>query len=92
MKKGAFVLLALSLILCVAAASAQPYAAGAYYSIDYPDSFTLDNASYTDQSTEENQWLFMLTGNDCLIDAAATTVEDYKGFTLADATSTEKSA
>ena len=73
-----------------ASAGAETYAAGGYYTIDYPDSMVLDNTAYTDDSTEDTQWLFLLSGDDYLIDAALTSVPDYAGFTLSAATDAEK--
>ncbi len=93
MKKPAALLLALCLAFTLpAAAFAATYSAGGYYTVDYPDALTLDDTSYADENTEEDVWLFMLSGDDYLIDASINTVDDYAGFSLYDATEEEKQA
>ncbi|NLI22923.1 MAG: hypothetical protein GX418_15420 [Clostridiales bacterium] len=92
MKKLAALSLALLLALSLTAATAETYAAGSYYTIDYPETLTLDNTSYTDESSADYEWLFMLTGEDYLIDASLSPVSDYEGFSLYSATEDEKQA
>lgn len=88
MRKLAALTLTLLLVLSLGltAAVAETYTAGSYYTIEYPDTLTLDNTSYTDESTEESTWLFMLEGDDYLIDAAIGAVEGYEGVSLYSAT------
>ncbi len=88
MKKFMAVLLALALLCGVAAA--ETYTAGHYYTIDYPDALSLDDSSYTDDNTDTSTWLFMLLGDDYLIDASVSTVEEYAGFSLQGADETQK--
>lgn len=88
MKKLMAVLLALALLCGVAAA--ETYTAGSYYTIDYPDTLSLDDSSYTDDSTTTSTWLFMLLGDNYMIDASVSTVEAYAGFSLQSADDTEK--
>ena len=87
MKKWVAALVALCLPLV---AFAETYTAGGYYTIDYPEAYTLDDTSYTDESTEDNLWLFLLDGETYLIDASVATVEGYEGFSLIGATDEEK--
>jgi hypothetical protein len=82
MKKFAALSLAFILALSLSVASAETYTAGNYYTIDYPDTLTLDNTSYTANNTEDSIWLFMLVGEDYLIDAALDKVDGYEGVSL----------
>jgi len=90
MKKLIAVLLSLSMLLTLSAAAAASYTAGDYYTVDYPETMTVDDESYTDENTEDDLWLFMLVGDDYLIDAGLTTVEVYEGFSLYNATDAQK--
>ena len=84
MRKLAALTLTLLLVVSLGqtAAVAETYTAGSYYTIEYPDTLTLDNTSYTDESTEDSTWLFMLEGDDYLIDANIGKVEGYEGVSL----------
>ncbi|MCE5344413.1 MAG: hypothetical protein LLF96_12645 [Eubacteriales bacterium] len=91
MKKWIAVLLVMTLVLALAStAAAATYTSGDYYTIEYSDSLLLDDTSHTDESTEDNQWLFTLTGEDYLIDAALTKVEEFAGFSHYSATDAQK--
>jgi hypothetical protein len=90
MKKRIAVLLALALAFTLTAAAAQTYTAGDYFTIVYPDSLQLDDTSHTDESTENNQWLFTLSGDDYLVDAALTSVDEFANFSHYSATDAEK--
>jgi hypothetical protein len=90
MKKLIAVVLSLSILFTLSAAAAASYTAGDYYTVDYPEALTVDDESYTDESTEDDLWLFMLVGDDYLIDAGLTTVEAYEGFSLYSATDAQK--
>ncbi len=89
MRKWVAALVALLLCLPLVALG-ETYTAGGYYTIDYPDTYTLDDTSYTDESTTDNIWLFLLDGETCLIDASVATVDGYEGFSLTNATDKEK--
>ena len=84
MRKLAALTLTLLLVVSLGqtAAVAETYTAGSYYTIEYPDTLTLDDTSYTDESTADNTWLFMLEGDDYLIDASIGAVEGYEGVSL----------
>lgn len=90
MKKLAAFALALALLFTTAAA--ETYTAGGYYTVDYPDTLTLDDTTYQSDSTDTSTWLFMLLGDDYLIDASMSVVDEYAGFSLTDATDAEKQA
>jgi FlaG/FlaF family flagellin (archaellin) len=90
MKKRMAVLLMLALVFTLTAAAAQTYTSGNYYTIVYPDSLQMDDTSHTDESSENNQWLFTLSGDDYLIDAALTSVEEFANFSHYSATDAEK--
>lgn len=90
MKKLAAFSLALLMALSLTAASAQTYMAGNYYTIDYPDTLTLDDTSYTDENTEDNTWLYMLEGDSYLIDASISTASGYEGFSLYNASEADR--
>ncbi len=90
MKKWTALLVAL--LLPFAAASAQTYTASTYYTIDYPDTLTLDDTSYKSDSTEDYLWLFLLDGGTYYIDASISTADGYEGFSLFNATEEEKQA
>ena len=90
MKKLAALSLALLMALSLTAASAQTYMAGNYYTIDYPDTLTLDDTSYTDENTEDNTWLYMLEGDSYLIDASISTASGYEGFSLYNASEADR--
>ncbi|HNW87029.1 MAG TPA: hypothetical protein PLP25_06510 [Candidatus Limiplasma sp.] len=92
MKKIAALSLALLLALSLTVASAQTYTAGSYYTIDYPDTLTLDDTSYTDENTADNTWLYMLEGEDYLIDASISTASGYEGFSLYSASDADRQA
>jgi len=92
MKKLVSVLLALALTFTLTAAFAKTYTAGTYYTVEYPDSMSLDDTSYVQDNTEDDAWLFMLSGDDYLIDASLSTVDEYSGFSLYSATDAEKQA
>lgn len=77
MKKWLAALLSLSMVLSLAAAGADSYTAGDHYTIEYPDTMVLDDTAYADGNTQNNEWLFMLTGEGFLIDAYLTTLENY---------------
>ena len=89
MKKWVAVLVTLLLCLPLGALG-ETYTAGGYYAIDYPETYTLDDSSYTDESTADNIWLFLLDGEAYLIDASVATVDGYEGFSLTNATDEEK--
>jgi hypothetical protein len=55
-----------------------------------PDSMVLDDTAYAGDSTEDMLWLFLLSGENYLIDAALTSVPEYAGFTLSTATDAQK--
>ncbi|MEA4999618.1 MAG: hypothetical protein VB087_09555 [Candidatus Limiplasma sp.] len=83
------ILLALSLVQGAAAAT---YVAGEYYTIDYPDTLTLDDTTYSDEHTEDSRWLFLLYDDDYLIDATLNRVTDYEGESLYNADQAERDA
>lgn len=83
MKRLLCLTLALLLSLSLtAAAQAERYTAGTYYTIEYPDSLTLDDTSYTDENSEDYTWLFLLQGDDYLIDASLSPADGYEGVSL----------
>jgi len=90
MKKLAALSLALLMTLSLTVASAATYTAGNAYTIDYPDTLTLDNTSYTDESTSDYTWLFMLSNDDYLIDASISPATGYEGFSLYNASDADK--
>lgn len=92
MRKLAALSLALLLTLSLTVASAQTYTAGTYYTIDYPDTLTLDDTSYTDENTEDYTWLFMLSADDYLIDASISPADGYEGFSLYNASDADRQA
>lgn len=92
MKKLAALSLALLMTLGMTIASAETYTAGSAYTIDYPDTLTLDNTSYTDESTTDYTWLFMLSNDDYLIDASISPATGYEGFSLYNASDADKQA
>lgn len=89
MKRLAALALALLMALGVACASAETYTAGNFYTLDYPEELTLDNETYTADTTDDYIWLFMLYG-DYVIDAALTPAEGYEGVNLYEATEDER--
>ena len=89
MKRLAALTLALLMALGVACASAETYTAGSFYTLDYPEELTLDNETYTADTTEDYIWLFMLNG-DYVIDAALTPAEGYEGVNLYEANEDER--
>lgn len=91
MKRLAALALALLLALSAASAVAQTYTAGQFYTLDYPDDLTLDNETYTEDTTEDYIWLFLLSG-DITIDAALTPAEGYEGVNLYEATEEQRQA
>jgi len=95
MKKIAALALTLMLVLSLSltAAAAETYTAGSYYTIEYPDdTLTLDDTSYTEDSTEDSTWLFMLEGDDYLIDASIGKLDGYEGVSLYSASDEDKAA
>ena len=94
MKKLCTLSLALLLLLTLtfATASAERYTAGSYYTIDYPDTLTLDDTTYTDETTTDYTWLFLLDGDTYLIDAALTPAEGYEGVSLYSASEADQKA
>jgi hypothetical protein len=93
MRKMAALLLAVLMALALPAlAFAATYTASGYFTIDYPDTMELDDTSYTNENTEDDAWLFMLSGDGYLVDVSISTVEEYAGFSLYSATDEEKEA
>lgn len=92
MKKLAALSLSLLLTLSLTVAFAATYTAGNAYTIDYPDTLTLDNTTYTDESTSDYTWLFMLSNDDYLIDASISPATGYEGFSLYNASDADKQA
>ena len=92
MKKWVALSLAMMMALSLTVASAQTYQAGSYYTITYPDTLTLDDTSYTEDNTADNSWLFMLVGDNWLIDASINTVSDYAGVSLYSASDADRQA
>ncbi|HPF86870.1 MAG TPA: hypothetical protein PK537_02315 [Candidatus Limiplasma sp.] len=91
MKKLIAVLLALTMAaaLCATAAAAT-YTAGDYYAITYPDELLLDDTSYAENNTEDDAWLFMLEGDDFIIDAYWMTLAEYADFSLSNANAVDE--
>ena len=92
MKKLVALTLAALLAFTLTAASAATYTAGAFYTLDYPDDLTLDDTSYTDETTDSYIWLYMLYNEDYTIDAALEPVAGYEGKTLYEMTEDERDA
>ena len=90
MKKLAALSLALLFALGMTAAAAETYTAQGFYTIEYPEGLTLDNTSYTDESNDDNVWLYLLTNDDYMIDAYITKLDEYTGFSLYSATESER--
>ena len=90
MKKLAALSLALLFALGMTAAAAETYTAQGFYTIEYPEGLTLDNTSYTDESNDDNVWLYLLTNDDYMIDAYITKLDEYTGFSLYSATVSER--
>ena len=92
MKKLAALTLALLLTMSLTAACAQTYTAGNWFSVDYADSLTLDDTSYTGDNTDDYRWLFTLSDDTYLIDASLNTAEGYEGVSLYSATADDRDA
>ena len=92
MKKLAAGLLALLMTLTLTLATAETYSAGSYYTIDYPDTLTLDDATYTDELTDDSRWLYLLYDENYLIDATLEHVTGYEGESLYNADQDERDA
>ncbi len=84
---------ALLMIVSASGALAAEYTAGNYYKITYPDTMTLDDEKYDDESDDAYQWLFILDGDGMVIDATIQTASGYEGdFSLYSAGDEEKEA
>lgn len=93
MKRLAALTLAILLALALAApALADTYAAGQYFTVDYPDDLTLDDATYTGDTTNDYIWLFMLYNDQHVIDASLSPATGYENVSLYEATQEERDA
>lgn len=78
-------LIAVLLVLCTAAACADPAQinAGGIYTVTCDDAeFTIDTTSYTDENTASYQWLFMIYNDETIVDASCESIESYTGLSL----------
>ena len=92
MKKLAAGLLALLMTLTLTLATAETYSAGSYYTIDYPDTLTLDTATDDEENTQDYQWLFMLYNDQLTIEATLAKADGYDSVSLYEATEDERDA
>lgn len=92
MKKLFALTLAALLAFTLTAATAATYTAGNFYTLDYPDDLTLDDTSYTGETTDSYIWLYMLSNEDYAIDAALEPVVEYAGKSLYEMTQEERDA
>ena len=92
MKKLVALTLAAMLAFSLSAACAATYTAGQYYTLDYPDGMTLDDASYTADTTDDYIWLYMLYDGTMVVDAALEPATGYEGVSLYEASQTERDA
>ena len=92
MKKLAALSLALLLALGITAATAETYTAPGFYTITYPDGLTLDNTSYTDENSEDEVWLFLLSNEEYMLDAYITKLDEYANVSLYSATDEQREA
>lgn len=89
MKKLTALLLSLFLLLALGTAAAATYTADGVYTLEYPDTLTLDDTTYAEDSAEDDLWLFVLQNDDYLIDAYITATGMYEDVSLTNATQTE---
>ena len=93
MKKLLSLCLALSLLCGLTGALAdQTYTAASTFTLTYPDELTLDDTTYSSESTEDSKWLFLLEGGGYDLDATIELASGYEGFSLFSATDDEKDA
>lgn len=92
MKKLVALTLAALLAFTLTAATAATYTAGKFYTLDYPDDLTLDDTSYTDETTEDYIWLYTLYNEDYRMDAALEPVTGNEGKSLYEMTEAERDA
>ena len=82
MKKLTAMLLLSMIALLLTAAAADTYTVDGYYTIEYPDSLTVDDTTYLYENNEWVMWMFLLQGEDFVIDAYISVVQSLPGFTL----------
>lgn len=92
MKKLLASVLAAAVLCAAAAACAATYNAGTYYTLDYDDSFTLDDTTYTDESHASYTWLFRLFDAQMTIDASWDYASGYAGVNMYEMNAPEREA
>lgn len=94
MKKLLAVLLCTLFCLASSWALAADYTAPGLFTITYDDTaYKLDNNSYLSERTDgEFTWLFLLYGDDTIIDVEANHLMDFQGLTFLTASEEERQA